>query len=229
MTTLRVEPVLEVLGGTEIELWPVVGRDGFWYLALHGDLTKREVGTAVHQILRWFYTDDEGDPASTVEEYLARALAPYDADDARPLAMGGMQFTDTVTGSTILPGCCYSIDERSELVDVLGGRTATCWFGHDPDAVLTVRDGLVEIVQDAQDLSRPVLRFPLDQVRVALARAEEDLDRFCDLVTTWAAEHTPAHADALPAGVTRALSAGSHRSTDDAKAWTDTSADRSGS
>ena len=54
VTTLRIEPVLEVLGDTELDLWPVVGRDGFWYQALHGDLTDREVGTAVHQILRWF-------------------------------------------------------------------------------------------------------------------------------------------------------------------------------
>lgn len=221
--------MLEVLGDRELDFWPVVGRDDFWYLALHGDLTDREVGTAVHQILRWFYTDDEGDPASTVEDYLARALAPYGPDEARPLALGGLRFTDTVTGSTILPGCCSSIDERSELVDVLGGRAATCWFGHDPDVVLTVRDGLVEIVQDAQDLSRPVLRFPLDQVRAALARAEEDLDRFCALVAAWAAAHTPAHADSLPAGVARALSAGSHRSTDGVTTPTDTSAGRAGS
>ncbi len=210
MAALQIEPVVEVVGDAEFDLWPVVGRDGFWYLALHGDLTEREVGTALHQVLRWFHTDEQGIGVATVDDYLARALAPRGADDVRPMAMGGMRFTDTATGVTILPGCCYSIDERSEIVDVLDGRRPGCWFGHDPDAGFAIRDGVVEITQDAEDLDQPVLRFAPDEVRTALARAETDLRRFCDCVATWAARHVPKHAHTLPEAVARALEVGWH-------------------
>ncbi len=223
MTGLRIEPVVEVLHDAEFDLWPVVGRDGFWYLALHGDLTEPEVGTGVHQILRWFYTDDQGNPAPTVEDYLARALAQHSPGDDQPMAMGGLRFTDTVTGATVLPGCCYSVDERSEVHDVLDGKRPACWFGHDPDAGLAVRDGLVEIAQDIEDASRPVLQFAADQVRTALARAEVDLDHFCDRTAAWAAVHAPGHVHTLPGVVARALDAGSHRSTGDRNAPVDKS------
>ncbi|MBL0886397.1 hypothetical protein [Myceligenerans indicum] len=47
--------------------------------------------------------------------------------------------------------------------------------------------GIVKITQDAEDSTRPVLRFAPRDVRSALARAEEDLDGFCYRVAAWAA------------------------------------------
>lgn len=212
MTVLRAEPVIEVFGDDSFDLWPAVGRGGFWYQALHGGMSDAEVGTAVHQVLRWFHTDEKGDDAPTRAVYLSRALGPHDPDGAVPIAMGGLRFTDTNTGASILPGCCYSIDERSEILDVLDGSLPGCWLGHSPDAGVTLRGGLVEIVQDADDPARPVLRFAPEEVRTALTRAEGDLDGFCDRVVAWAREHAPEHADLLPDVVARALEAGPHRS-----------------
>jgi hypothetical protein len=214
MTALRIEPVIEVLGDTEFDLWPVVGRDGSWLLALHGEMREREVGTAVHQILRWFYADDRGRPASTIEEYLARALASHGVDDVQPMAMGGLRFTDVVTGGTILPGCCFSIDERSEMSDVLDGKRSECWLGHIPSVGVTVRDGLFEVAQDTEDPTQPVLTFDLDEARAAFAGAEADLDRFCDRATTWAAEMIPGHTRRIRDSIAGALVAGSHRGID---------------
>lgn len=211
MTVLRVEPVVEVLEDDAFDLWPVVGREGFWHLALHGDLPDAEVGTAVHQILRWFHTDENGDEAPSLAAYLGRALGPHDPDGYQPIAMGGLRFIDTGTGTAILPGCCYSIDERFEILDVLDGSQPGCWLGHSPDAGITLRDGLVEIVQDAEDPACPVLRFAPEEVRAALTRTEADLDGFCDRVPTWAATHTPEHAGLLSDAVARALEAGPHR------------------
>ncbi|MBE1878054.1 hypothetical protein [Myceligenerans pegani] len=213
MAALRIEPVIEVLGDDAFDLWPVVGRGGCWYLALHGDLSDAEVGTAVHQILHWFHTDENGDEAASRDIYLDRALGPSDPDGAVPLATGGLQFTDLMSGETVLPGCCYSIDERSEIVDVLDGELPGCWLGHSPDAGVTMRNGNVEITQDAEDSTRPVLCFGPEEVRAALAVAEVDLDGFCDRAATWAAAHVPAHAGRLAEAVARALEAGSHRAT----------------
>lgn len=212
MAALRIEPVVEVLGDAEFDLWPVVGRDGSWYQVLHGDLTEREVGTAVHQVLRWFYDDDQGSPAQTIEDYLGRALAPHGPGDAQLMASGGVRFTDTVTGATILPGCCYMVDERSEILDVVDGRRPGCWLGHDPDGGMTLREGVVEITQASEGRRPTLLRFPADEVRAAFDRSESDLDRFCDLVLTWATTHTPGQAHTLTNAVARALGASSHQS-----------------
>jgi hypothetical protein len=211
MTALRAEPVIEVLGDDTFDLWPVVGREGFWYQTLHGDMSDAEVGTAVHQVLRWFHTDEKGDEAANVAVYLGRALGPHDPGDARPLAMGGLRFIETSTGISITPGCCYSIDERSEILDVLDGSLPGCWLGHSPDAGITLRDGLVEIVQDAEDPARPVFRVAPDEARAALAQAEADLDRFCSRLAPWTAAHAPMHAELLPDAVARALEAGPYR------------------
>lgn len=211
MAVLRIEPVIEVLGDDTFGLWPVVGREGFWYLALHADLSDAEVGTAVHQILRWFHTDENGDEAPSRDVYLDRALGPAEPDGAVPLAMGGLRFTGLTTGETVLPGCCYSIDERSEIVDVLDGDLPGCCLGHSPETGITMRDGIVEITQDAEDSTRPVLRFDSREVRFALARAEAELDGFCDRAATWAATHAPAQADRLALALARALEAGTYR------------------
>ncbi|MBL0886396.1 hypothetical protein [Myceligenerans indicum] len=137
MAALRIEPVIEVLGDDNFDLWPVVRREGFWYLALHAGLSDVEVGTAVHQMLHRFHTDENGDDAATRDIYMDRALPPTGPDGVVPMAMGGLRFTDLTTGETVLPGRCSSIDERSEVFEVLDGDRPGCGLGHDPDAGLT--------------------------------------------------------------------------------------------
>lgn len=162
----------------------------------------------MHQILRWFHTDENGDEAPSLDVYLGWALGPHDPYDTQPMAMGGLRFTDTCTGAAILPGCCYSLDERFEVREVLDGDRTGCWLGHSPTVTLTLRDGLVEIVQDAEDSASPVLRFSPREVYGALARAEADLDGFRERVATWARMHAPTHSGALADAVARALVAG---------------------
>ncbi|GAA1870054.1 hypothetical protein [Myceligenerans crystallogenes] len=48
---LRIEPVIEVLGDAEFDLWPVVGQDGFWYQTLHGPARAHEPSDAVARAL----------------------------------------------------------------------------------------------------------------------------------------------------------------------------------
>lgn len=209
MSALRIEPVIEVLGDDTFNLWPVVGREGSWYQTLHGDLSDAEVGTAVHQILHWFHTDENGYEAPTLAVYLDRALGQHDPEGTLPMAMGGLRFVDTSTGTVILPGCCYSIDERFEILEVLDGSQPGCWLGHSPDGGIALRDGLVEIVQDAEDPAGAVMRFPSVEVRAALDRAEADLDEYCGRVAIWAVTHAPEQARNLSEAITRALVVGS--------------------
>ncbi|GAA2227931.1 hypothetical protein GCM10010413_24760 [Promicromonospora sukumoe] len=208
ISALRIDQVIEVLGEDAFDLWPVVGQGGHWYLALHGELSDAEVGTAVHQILRWFHTDENGDEAPSLDVYLGQALGPHDPDGTQPMAMGGPRFTDTSTGDVVIPGCCNSLDERFEILEVLDGGRTECWLGHSPVAAVTLRHGLVEIIQDAEEPASAVLRFSPEEMRGALARAEADLDGFRERVAVWARTHAPEHSGALFDAVAGALVAG---------------------
>ncbi|WP_125775821.1 hypothetical protein [Antribacter gilvus] len=191
-----IDPVIEVAGERGFDLWPVLGHRRLTYLALHGGLSDRETGSAVYEILHWFHTDDDGAPATSVDSYLQHALGPYDPEGTQPLAMGGLRFTDATTGVTILPGCCYSIDERIEVYGVLDGGTE-CWLGHSPDGRLTICDGVVEIVQDTDEPSRGLIRATEGDLRAGMADVEAKLSAFVGRVADWALEHAPAHADRL--------------------------------
>ncbi|WP_406416109.1 hypothetical protein OH809_40235 [Streptomyces sp. NBC_00873] len=46
-------------------------------------------------------------------------------------ASGGLQITDTATGTTLLPGCCNELDERRHWLEVVDGN-GWASFGHDP-------------------------------------------------------------------------------------------------
>ncbi|WP_406424291.1 hypothetical protein [Streptomyces sp. NBC_01589] len=52
---------------------------------------------------------------------------------------GGLQVTDTVTGATLVPGCCNGLEERRDWLEVVDGDG---WAGHLPDRALDVSSAL---------------------------------------------------------------------------------------
>ncbi|GAQ69401.1 hypothetical protein ACKI1I_02120 [Streptomyces turgidiscabies] len=64
-------------------------------------------------------------------------------------ASGGLQITDTVTGTTLLPGCCNGLDERRDWLEVVDGD-GWASFGHDPSPLAERHADVVRLTVDAE-------------------------------------------------------------------------------
>ena len=204
---LKVEAVVEVGYDQGFTFWPTLGTGRLGPVALSGDLTDEQVGSVVQAILHWFYWDEKNEAAASIPVYLGRvAAALADSNDpTRPLAFGGPSFADVTSGTTMLPGCCVSLDERSEVYDVLAGESAGAWLGHSPDTGLTVTGGRVIITQDFDDGTSARIDAAPEAVEAALATMEADVDGFLSKLRPWAARHTPGYEDEVLAAITEAV------------------------
>ncbi|MEU9862566.1 hypothetical protein AB0D99_17010 [Streptomyces sp. NPDC047971] len=197
-------PVLEMCVPERFGLWPVAEVRPWGFLPLDGRLGSTEVGAAVMVIAAGNDADPEDAggperPADPLGSFL-HGLLTMD-----PLfASGGLQVTDTVTGATLVPGCCNGLDERADWLDVLDGAGWAC-FGHDPSPVAERVGDTVRLTVDAEADDSPRIEIPVAELRSLLAGAERDLIDFLDLAAGWAARHLPAHAADVTEALARAL------------------------
>ncbi|MGW7531286.1 hypothetical protein [Amycolatopsis sp. NPDC054798] len=119
-------------------------------------------------------------------------------------AAGGLRVTDSATGVAFLPGCCNGLEDWRDWHRVLDGSGQT-WFGHDPDPRAERRGDTVRLIVDAEQHESPVIELPAADLRLLLARAEEDLVGFLALAADWAAQNLPRHADPVIAALARVL------------------------
>ncbi|SOB84916.1 hypothetical protein [Streptomyces sp. 1331.2] len=202
---MLMQPVLEIHAPDDFALWPTGEHEAWGYLALNGQLTPAEVGTAV-----WRLTDvndvdpDEDDergprPEDPLGAFLHGLLTMPDL-----FAPGGLRVTDPATGTVFTPGCCTGLEEWRAWLDVTDG-SGCAWFGHDPDARVEWVGRTVKLTQDADDENSPVIELPPDELRRLLAGAEQDLRDFLALAASWAERQLPEHAAAVTAALARAL------------------------
>jgi hypothetical protein len=202
------QPVLEIFPADDFELWQVGEHESYGYLALDGELTPAEVGTAVMRIVdcNAFEPEPEHGPCPTdpLGRFLHGLLTMPDL-----FAAGGLRVTDTATGTVFVePGCCNGLEGWRDWLEVLDG-TGCSSFGHDPSSMAERVGDTVRLTLDvyAQDGS-PVIALPVDQVRALVTGAQQDLRDFLGLAGTWAERHLPAHAAAVTAALARALDLG---------------------
>jgi len=201
---ITMQPVLEVSASDGFDLWPVTDVGSFGYLALSGELTPLEVGTAVMRIARCNDVDPEQDdrpprPADPMGSFL-HGLLTFDS----LFAAGGLRVTDSVTGVTFLPGCCNGLEDWREWHQVLESE----WqigFGHDPDPGAERRGETVLLTVDCERSDSPVIELPALELRRLLAGAEDDLAGFLLLATDWADRPLPHHAVPVVTALARAL------------------------
>ncbi|MEU8762592.1 hypothetical protein [Streptomyces sp. NPDC048659] len=194
-------PVLEILTPADFDLWPVAsGLTGF--LPLSGALDPVRVGTAVMRIADCNdYAPETGDPrpADPLGSFLHGLLTLDDLYIA-----GGLQVTDTTTGTVLQPGCCNGLEERGDWLEVLDGE-GWATFGHSPSPDAHRVGDVVRLTVDANQDDGLVIELPADRLRELLADAERDLTDFLHLAASWADHHLPDHATPVTAALARAL------------------------
>ncbi|MCX4753598.1 hypothetical protein [Kitasatospora purpeofusca] len=199
------QPVLDFWDTDGFELWPVAEVDP--YLTLHGRLAPAEVGTAVMRIVGFNDLDPEPRerprrpprPREPLDSFL-HGLLTFDS----LYAAGGLRVTDSITGTTFLPGCCAGIGEWRDWFGVLDDGGAT-WFGHNPVAQVERAGDTVRLLLDAELDDGPVIELPAAEARRLLAGVERDLTAFHALAAEWAALHLPDHAGPVTAALADAL------------------------
>lgn len=201
---ITMQPVLEVYTPDGFALWPVAEVESFGYLALSGELTPLEVGTAVMRIASWNDLDPEDGvrpprPADPLGSFL-HGLLTVDT----LFAAGGLRVTDSATGVAFLPGCCSGLEDWREWYQVLEG-SGQVWFGHDPDPCAERHGETVRLTVDAEQNDSPVIELPAADLRRLLAGAEHDLAGFLALAADWADQNLPRHAAPVIAALARAL------------------------
>ncbi|MFD5091914.1 hypothetical protein ACFWMR_15020 [Amycolatopsis thailandensis] len=201
---ITMQPVLEVHASGDFDLWPVADVDSFDFLALSGELTPREVGTAVMRIVACNDIDPEqGDrpprPADPLGSFL-HGLLTFDT----LFAAGGFRVTDSATGVTFLPGCCNGLEDWREWHRVFDSGWPVD-FGHDPDPAAERLGETVLLTVDAERSDSPVIELPVADLRRLLAGAEDDLAGFLALATEWADRNLSHYAVPVVAALARVL------------------------
>ncbi|HEY9368306.1 hypothetical protein [Streptomyces sp.] len=138
-------------------------------------------------------------PADPLGSFL-HGLLTFDT----PYAAGGMQVTDTTTGTTFLPGCCNGLEEWRDWFEVLDG-SGSAGFGHDPDPLAERLGDTVRLTADAEQPDSPVIELPAADLRRLLAGAERDLVAFLGAATEWTSRYLPDHALPVTGALATAL------------------------
>ncbi|MFC8829660.1 hypothetical protein ACFT9I_30485 [Streptomyces sp. NPDC057137] len=198
------QPVLEIYGFDGCALWPVAEIEQFNHLPLSGDLAPAEVGTAVMGIAGCNDIDPEHDdrpprPADPLGSFL-HGLLTFD----RLFAAGGMRVTDSSTGTTFLPGCCYGLEDWRDWREVVDGSGRAC-FGHDPDPVAERLGDTVRLTVDSEQSDSPVIELSVTELRRLLDGAEHDLTDFLALAAEWVSQYLPDHSTPVTAALVRVL------------------------
>ncbi|WP_339134670.1 hypothetical protein WJM95_33600 [Streptomyces sp. f51] len=201
---ITVRPVLEIPSHDSFGLWPVSDVPSYDFMALDGTLTPDAVGTAVMALAIGNDVDPGDDRPPRPGDPLGGFLHGLLTVD--PLfAAGGLEVTDTVTGTRLVPGCCAGLEDRGDWWHVLDGDGSAVWLGHDPSPSAERRGSTVRLTVDADADAGQWIDVPVAELRPLLAAVEEDLAGFLSLAARWAAEHLLDHAERVGDALARAV------------------------
>lgn len=198
-------PVLEVYSLRGFDLWPVGAPTDGGFLHLHAGLSPTAVGTAVMRIASC------NDIELLPEGHPPRPQAPVDGFLHGLLTLdelfvaGGLRITDTVSGATLLPGCCCGLGEWRDWLGHVNDDRRWLDLGHDPWPLVESSGDGVRITVDTETEGSPVIEVSTDELRALLRGAEDDLTGFLRSARVWAGDRLPDHAGPLDAALARSL------------------------
>ncbi|MEU7226057.1 hypothetical protein [Streptomyces chrestomyceticus] len=189
---LIIDAVMETYDAVDFTRWPVAAPSEDRLLVLSGEMSLRQVGTAMAVLTSGHEDDDEDDheapaPAAGAEA-VARRLAHLLSVDL-VTAPGGIRLKDTTTGTVIAPGCCFGLENWHDWYDLLDGDEP--WLGHGTVAHVEHDGPLVRVWPDTEaSASRPV-ELPLAELPALLQTVHDDLKGFLALAEQWVHGYAP--------------------------------------
>ncbi|TDD58540.1 hypothetical protein E1263_18670 [Kribbella antibiotica] len=197
------QPVLEVARSDGFDLWPVATMAPYGWLALGGELTPAEIGTAVHCIVDYVAVDPGDEPAMPADplDAFLHGLLTVDA----PIAPGGLRVIDDASDVTFVPGCCDGLEDWRDWRRLFSAG-GTIGFGHPPTSPSAERVGdCILLTVDAEQDGSPTIELPVAELSRLLDAVERDLTDFYALVVEWAPRHLPGREAAVSAAIARVL------------------------
>ncbi|MFI2235216.1 hypothetical protein [Streptomyces chrestomyceticus] len=200
---LIMDAVMETYDTVDFARWPAAAPSEGRLLVLSGEMSLRQVGTAM-AVLTSGHEDDasgHGDdneapaPAAGAEAVaVARHLEHLLSLDLAT-APGGIRLKDTTTGTVISPGCCFGLENWHDWYDLLNGDDL--WLGHDPTARIEHEGPLVRIWPDTEASASGPIELPLAELPALLRTVHDNIKGFLTLVEQWVHGYAPALAPAV--------------------------------
>ncbi|TRO59809.1 MULTISPECIES: hypothetical protein [unclassified Streptomyces] len=191
---LIVDAVLETYVAADFALWPVADSPPDRLLVLSGELSSRELGTAMAVLTSYNKGQRERRPRAPKDslEQVGRLVATECV-----VAPGGLRIRDTVTGVTAVPGCCSGLENWRDWLDLMNGDEP--WLGHDPTPRIEHAGAVARLWPDGDRPEGLPIELPLAQLPQILGSVQDRLVGFLGAVEAWATSQTPSIAAAVVA------------------------------
>ncbi|MEU5379732.1 hypothetical protein ACWDWS_31685 [Streptomyces sp. NPDC003328] len=200
---LIMEPVLETYEATDFAPWPVVDPPADHLLPLSGQLSVRELGTAMAVLTSYDNSDHERRDLDSKD---GRAQVRHLVTTERVIAPGGLLIRDTETGITASPGCCFGLENWRDWLVLMDGEEP--WLGHDPTPRVEHVGAIVRLWPDADRLEGLPIELPRALLPELLGSVRNQLVGFLACVEEWAARYAPPLAAAVVAKLDEDLTIG---------------------
>ncbi|MGW0904257.1 hypothetical protein [Streptomyces sp. NPDC002853] len=175
------DAVLETYEARDFTLWPVSDPAEERLLRLSGELSSRQVGTAMAVL-----TGYNNRPRRRGERHATDGLAQVNRllTAECVVAPGGLRVRDTRSGITVKPGCCFGLETWRDWQSLLEGEEP--WLGHDPGPRAEVVGASVRLWPDADCQEGRAVEIPRERLRELLGCVQGDLTGFLKSVERWA-------------------------------------------
>ncbi|GCD45939.1 hypothetical protein [Streptomyces paromomycinus] len=186
---LIIDAVMETYDAVGFVRWPVAAPSEDRLLVLSGEMSLRQVGTAMAVLTSGYEGDREALGTCACAETVARHLEHLLSLDLAT-APGGIRLKDTTTGTVIAPGCCFGLENWRDWYDLSNGDEP--WLGHGTVAHVEHDGPLVRVWPDTEaSASRPI-ELPMAELPALLQIVHDDLKGFLALAEQWVHGYAPA-------------------------------------
>lgn len=197
---LITDAVLETYEAADFALWPIADSPADRLLALSGQLSPREVGTAI-AILTNYNKGQRKRGARDPEDAMEQVRRLVTAECL--IAPGGLRIRDTVAGVTAPPGCCFGVENWRDWLGLMNGEEP--WLGHDPAPRVEYVGEILRLWPDANHPEGLPIDIPRARLQELMGSVQESLIGFLASVEQWATRYVPLLAPAVVAKLDESL------------------------
>lgn len=186
------DAIVETYDAVDFAQWPTAVPRADRLLALSGQMSLLEVGTAMAVLTSYNHDDSDGSAPDT-EAGIRRIQNLLGVDLVT--APGGILLQDTTTGVVIAPGCCFGLENWRDWLDLINGEEL--WLGHGTATHVEHQGTLVKVWPDTDPPAKIPIELLLAELPDLLQTVHDKLNGFLALAEQWASRYAPALAPAL--------------------------------